>query len=179
MANFTERMIMETFVKLLEERTFDKITVKDIISELGISRNTFYYHFEDLYDLAKKAANIEFEKMYSLDYSNIDYKEHLNNLTHLASHSKKQIYHIINTLDRKALESYLTQISEKIIINYINQNIPDSKADALTRDLVIKCYSCALVGVLMRWIDDGMISDEDFIYKAAEIFTRSISSALQ
>ena len=29
----------------------DKITVKDIVEECGINRNTFYYYFADIYDL--------------------------------------------------------------------------------------------------------------------------------
>ena len=40
--------IMESVLKLLEERPLSKITVKDIVDECGINRNTFYYHFEDI-----------------------------------------------------------------------------------------------------------------------------------
>ena len=38
--------IMESLLKLLEERPLSKITVKDIVDDCGINRNTFYYHFE-------------------------------------------------------------------------------------------------------------------------------------
>jgi len=40
--------IMESVLRLLEERPLNKITVKDIVDECGINRNTFYYHFEDI-----------------------------------------------------------------------------------------------------------------------------------
>lgn len=32
-------------------KSFSKITIGDIISTCGINRNTFYYHFENIYDL--------------------------------------------------------------------------------------------------------------------------------
>ena len=32
-------------------KAFSKITVGDIISTCGINRNTFYYHFENMYGL--------------------------------------------------------------------------------------------------------------------------------
>ena len=48
MANFTRKAIKETFLKLLNQRPLNQITVKDIVEDCGINRNSFYYHFEDL-----------------------------------------------------------------------------------------------------------------------------------
>ena len=48
MANFTRRAIKETFWKLLNQRPLSQITIKDIVEDCGINRNSFYYHFEDL-----------------------------------------------------------------------------------------------------------------------------------
>ena len=49
----TEKAIMDTFLLLLNQNPLDKITVKDIVSACGISRNTFYYHYQDIYDLLR------------------------------------------------------------------------------------------------------------------------------
>lgn len=43
MAQFTKQAIINSFLKLLEETPLDKITVKDIVEDCGINRNTFYY----------------------------------------------------------------------------------------------------------------------------------------
>ena len=48
MPNFTRRAIKESFLKLLNQRPLNQITVKDIVEDCGINRNSFYYHFEDL-----------------------------------------------------------------------------------------------------------------------------------
>ena len=48
MANFTRRAIKESFLKLLNQRPLNQITIKDIVEDCGINRNSFYYHFEDL-----------------------------------------------------------------------------------------------------------------------------------
>ena len=40
--------IMESLLKLLDERPLNKISVRDIVEDCGINRNTFYYHFEDM-----------------------------------------------------------------------------------------------------------------------------------
>ena len=45
MPTFTKNAIRETFIELLKKKFIDKITVKDIVEECGINRNTFYYYF--------------------------------------------------------------------------------------------------------------------------------------
>ena len=44
-------LIAETFGKLAQRGNIDKITVKALIEECHISRQTFYYHFQDKYEL--------------------------------------------------------------------------------------------------------------------------------
>ena len=48
MASFTQAAIKEAFLKLLNQRPLNQITIKDIVEDCGINRNSFYYHFEDL-----------------------------------------------------------------------------------------------------------------------------------
>lgn len=47
----TKMQMAEALKKLIKDRSFSKITVQDIVSECNINRNTFYYHFENNYDL--------------------------------------------------------------------------------------------------------------------------------
>ena len=41
-------MIAEAFIRLSKQKNIDKITVKDLVEACGISRQTFYYHFQDI-----------------------------------------------------------------------------------------------------------------------------------
>ncbi|PAE40172.1 TetR/AcrR family transcriptional regulator [Bacillus sp. 7884-1] len=53
----TRRLIMDSFIELSAKKEFKDITVKDITTEAMINRATFYYHFEDIYDLLEKALS--------------------------------------------------------------------------------------------------------------------------
>lgn len=50
----TERMI-EAFWTSLAGRPFEQIAVKNVISEAQVTRGTFYYHFDNMLDLARHA----------------------------------------------------------------------------------------------------------------------------
>lgn len=53
----TRKLIMDSFIELSNEKEFKDITVKDITTEAMINRATFYYHFEDIYDLLEKVLS--------------------------------------------------------------------------------------------------------------------------
>ena len=63
MAQFTQKAIIETFMRLLEQKPLDKITVKDIIEECEISRGTFYYYYQDIPALVDEIFKIEAQKV--------------------------------------------------------------------------------------------------------------------
>ena len=49
MAGKTKKMIISSFLELVNSNEqYDKITVTDLVEKCGISRQTFYYHFEDV-----------------------------------------------------------------------------------------------------------------------------------
>lgn len=51
MSDITKKVIAGSFISLLEQTPFDKITIGDITEKAGINRQTFYYHFQDIKDL--------------------------------------------------------------------------------------------------------------------------------
>ena len=47
----TKIQMAQSLKKFIKDRPFSKITVQDIVADCNINRNTFYYHFENTYDL--------------------------------------------------------------------------------------------------------------------------------
>lgn len=50
----TRQLIEDTFLTLLAEKEFSKISVRDITTTAGINRGTFYLHFVDKYELLER-----------------------------------------------------------------------------------------------------------------------------
>ena len=59
----TKLLMAEALKKLIKDRPFSKITVQDIVAECNINRNTFYYHFENNYDLLSFAYEQEVQNI--------------------------------------------------------------------------------------------------------------------
>lgn len=74
MANYTKTLIIETFENMVESMPFDKITVTALIKECNIGRNTFYYHYEDIYALLDDIL-IKILKKYDDSVKETDWKD--------------------------------------------------------------------------------------------------------
>ena len=55
MRNKTEEILCRTFLDLLRKQPFSKITIQRIAGSCNVNRQTFYYHFDNIYDLMGKA----------------------------------------------------------------------------------------------------------------------------
>ena len=56
MSTNMKNVIAETFFAMVKEKGVDKITVKDLVENCHISRQTFYYHFQDILDVVEWSA---------------------------------------------------------------------------------------------------------------------------
>lgn len=50
----TDKAITNTLIALLKTKSFEKITVQDILDETPVNRATFYAHFHDKYEIAER-----------------------------------------------------------------------------------------------------------------------------
>ena len=63
MPSFTKKAIVESFLHLVGKKPIDKITVRDIVDDCGINRNTFYYYFQDIYVVLEDLCRALFHRI--------------------------------------------------------------------------------------------------------------------
>lgn len=69
MKNLTKQWIAQTMKKLMERKPIDKIRITEICKVAEIERPTFYYHFQDKYDLV---AWIFYQSAFSTDIISVE-----------------------------------------------------------------------------------------------------------
>ena len=57
----TNKYIIEAFIRLVEEKGFEQVTVQNIADEAMINRATFYAHYKDKQDLYEKIFDLAVE----------------------------------------------------------------------------------------------------------------------
>lgn len=157
--NYTEEAIKDAFWHLLEEKPYNKITVKDIVDYCRVNRNTFYYHFHDIPALLEHIIKEHTDfliQSYSKFGSPIDC---IIPLVQYCTKRKKAILHIYNSIHRELFLEDLEKIALYTVSNYINTVTSQITIQEKNKLLLIRFYKCILVGVALDWLNQKMSYD--------------------
>lgn len=181
MAKQTQKFIMSTFMQLLESESLDKITVRDIVEECEINRNTFCYHYSDIYDLLDDVFRVETEKFMSEDVDeNTTFGEEYERAACFVLKYKKAILHIYDSKKRDVLQNYLETLAFSFISRFVKKEadgygLPDEDIDYITG-----FYTHAIVGNTLGWIKRKLPSgQEKFIARTAGTFNATVKDMIR
>ncbi len=159
MSQFTKKAIIDAFTELIGERSFDKITVKDIVTRCGVNRNTFYYYFEDIYALVDELFQLETQKILGGGGDFSSWQEAFLKGVAFARENKQGIYHLYKSISREQVENYLNRVSYNNIYNFVVKETAGIDADQRDLELISSFYTHALLGMVLEWLNGGMKTD--------------------
>ena len=179
MTDFTRREIKSKFMELLSEKSFDKITVKELVDACGISRNTFYYHYHDIFEVMEDIFECEIMKVVEAEKRYGSLKEAFIMATKFAQDNRKAMLHLHQSTKRTFFEDYLIRMSEKIIKEYIYQQAEGLEVDESDINLLTVFYKHGLLGILKEWLDRGLLGgEEELIERMAYILEGNVRNSL-
>lgn len=177
---YTRKMIQEEFIKMLNERPLNKVTVKDIAIVCKINRNTFYYYYADVYALLSEIFQTELQTVIDEYNDTLSWEESFIVAAKFALENKKAIYHVYNSMQREELVNYVYNVSGNVMMRYVEKVSDGILASSKDRKLIASFYQCALTEMLMRWISSGMKEDPDIIVKRiGQLFDGNIELSLK
>ena len=178
MPNFTRDAIIKSFLHLLNEKPVSKITVKDIVEDCGINRNSFYYHFQDLPALVEAFLQSEADRIISENASLDSFEDCLMTALGLAVKNKTAVLHLYQS-DRSLYSRYLDRIAEYAVGKYISGASNDIDISEQDREIIVHYYKCLLVGMVLDWMNSGMQYDiRSRVARVCELFEGSMQQAV-
>ena len=140
----------------LKKKKLSKITINDIASACNISRMTFYYHFQDIYDLTEwtleEAAGRAIGENRTYDSWQYGFEDLLEEL----QGNQVLILNIYRSMDREMIERYLLKKAESLLMPVVEHESHGLPVNEENKRRVAIFYSYAFLGVLMEWVGKGM-----------------------
>lgn len=159
----TRKLIMDSFIELSGQKEFKDITIKDITTEAMVNRATFYYHFEDKYDLLEKVLSEVL--LINLNTDQVDQNE-LNEETIVSIFAA--ITNFQNSLSNRCHRGYEETIAriireqlEIIFYKMLLKRQPNDENQALKQTAVM--LSWGLYGTSVEWRRNRETPREDYI----------------
>lgn len=170
MADFTKKAIRASFIRLLDEKPLKQISVRNIVDECGINRNTFYYHYADIPALVESIIKEEADQIILENPKLSSIEDCLNAVVRFSLENKTAVMHIYRSVNRDIFEQHQWRVCDYIVTSYLDSLIQGRNISASDRSLLISYIKCICFGVLMGWLESGLQDDiQDMIHRICEL----------
>ncbi len=175
-----KKTIKTTFLKLIDEKPLNKITVGMIAEECGINRNSFYYHFNDIpshiEEIIKATADALIQKYPSI--KTLD--EALEATFYFTLKNKKSVLNNCNSVNRSIYEQYLMKICEYVVTKYFESAFDEEKepVNKSDKEVAVIFTKCTLFGLYIDWINGGMKDNAIEKVKRLIVLCRGLSAEM-
>lgn len=159
MANFTKKAIVDSFYNLLQKKQLNQITVKDIVTDCGVNRNSFYYYFEDIPSLLTEQIDFLCEKIMANYSEHSSIEDWLIYVLSLAKENRKILNNCLSYIERSTYEKYMTKVFGYIISKYIEKTAEAKSVSDDDREIIVRFFIYQYTGFFLDWFKNGMSDD--------------------
>ncbi len=173
--HITKNAIVDAYEKLAKTIPLKNLTVGEIAKEAGVNRQTFYYHFHDIYDLTIYSAKNIYRS--ELKGEN-DFSTFLMKLYKLFMDKKSSILNLYHHTERYELKRIFQETFHDVADNLVteaslNKHLPEEE-----HDIAVKFTMFMTAEFLLTWVDKGMNMDEKRFAMFADILEENMKSTI-
>ena len=154
----TKELLTDTFWELLEEKAYSKITVNDIVSRCDVNRNTFYYHFQDIYDLLDWTLQEDIHRLIVNEIDLDNWEESITALFAYMQANRLLILNAFHSLERDTLEREVFKLLSPLLHRLFSAQSGFDRLCEADQDFIVSVYGLGIAGLLLRWIGTNMLA---------------------
>lgn len=178
----TKQALATALKNAMKKKYLSKITVSELIKECDINRNTFYYHFRDIYDLLKWTLEQDTVEIVRQTNLLVDAEDALRFVIEYVENNE----HIMNCAYDSVGYDKMKSFFYTDFIDIMRRTLDDGEkemqisVDSEFKDFVAEFFTEALTGMLISWIKNKNKQDkEEVIQNVLQICKVSIPQVLR
>lgn len=150
----TKAALGDALKKLCKEKPLDKISISDITNECGLNRQSFYYHFQDKYELL---GWIYYNELFVHFNSGVGFNNWEKNLEAFLTNMRndKEFYSCALKSSDRTFEKQLYRIMHRLFVKFIHYAVR-KMATRNKAEFFSNYYSHGFCGVIIDWAIKGM-----------------------
>jgi Transcriptional regulator len=177
--DITKRALAESLKACLSVKPLNKISIREVAENCGLNRQTFYYHFQDIYELLE--WTIDHDVIYRIREhdSFVTWQEAgIYLLSYIVNNAPLSL-NILNSVGRDALRRFYYKDAFSICIRFLKENMKDNECEEEDLKNLAHFYSITFASLLEDWIKSGMKrSPEEEIHTLELIVTGTAQQAI-
>lgn len=164
----------------MEKMSFDKITVKDIVDDCDVSRNTFYYNYRDIFAVIEDLFEKESSEIVQNTGGDQSWQSALFEICSFLQKYKSAVFSMYGSSRRDFLVGLIRKLIRAMINSAVDSASAGFKLSPEDRALIADFYCGAVEGFVLRWLDNRMKDDVfSVISRAEKVFDGDVAAAVR
>lgn len=160
----TKQALAKSLKQCMETKPFEKISVTNITEGCYLNRKSFYYHFQDKYDLLTWIFDSESQKY----LSNKVYKNEWDSMVDLFTYldnNRKFYRKALRVEGQNSLQEHFHKMLFSAVHEYLIQTTGKNDLNEFYIQFFVDAFFCAM----MRWLEqEATVGPQEFIHKIEE-----------
>ena len=156
MASTTKESLGAALKQMLTVKPIDKITVKDLVEICGVNRQTFYYHFDDVYDLLEWVFEEDASRVLPSEVVYEHWRDDVMMFFKYLADNSVFALNIYNSNSRIYMLRYFKRRLQGCIRSFAIIGSDGKNIDRTDFEFVVEFYANGVVGLISQWLDLGM-----------------------
>lgn len=165
----TKRMLADSLKKLMVVKPLNKISIHEITEDCGVNRQTFYYHFHDIFDLLEWMYTEEALALFQEGDGSFTLSEGVLRLLRYIQANEALCLCTLQSLGHKHLRKFFYEGISSVILSVVNEYAFDLNVSEKHKVFIAHFYTVSLAGFIEHWLQEGLDDDPDEIIRLCEI----------
>ena len=168
-------LIADAFLKLSKEKNIDKITVKDIVDECGISRQSFYYHFQDILEVIEWSAEQAFQKLLARSMETDDAEAVFQDFIAASDEASAMLRKLLNSQKREQVERLMVRAVHTYLQEMIRRKGPLPEIPYEDAETALSFCTYGIVGLLLEYCEKKDVDRERLARQMYRLLTGRVA----
>lgn len=160
-SNRTKQELAQSLKALMQTMPLERISVGDIVEHAGLGRNTFYYHFQDKYDLVNWIFENETAGLLRQKLTTENWDLCLKNMEAYFRDNQRFYCNALAYSGQNCLADYIYNTIRQIVTEQ-GMALTAAERQGMTDEEITavgEVVACTFLGLLVHWAQNGMRED--------------------
>ena len=152
-----KNIISSTFISMVKQKGIDKITVKALIDACNISRQTFYYHFQDIMEVIEWSMEQATKNMLSKSLKAGTPEEAISVLISSAVDNRLLVHRLLDSQKRDQIERLFVQAARGYLEELIRSKARKPSINYSDMDVALDFWAFGISGLLFKYCSNESV----------------------
>lgn len=158
----TEILLCKAFMDLMKRYPFPKITIQKIASKCGVNRQTFYYHYDNIYDLMASAFEYELVDECRM-YEEGSWEGVMKRFLFWMKDNRVVIKNILTNIESRYMRQAMYPLVIRSLKNHYRANVITNHDSGFDEEFLTHFLTYGITQYIVEWAEADFKEDIDFI----------------